>query len=132
MKSKYNRMKAIKKSSVMEGMGREYSAVALEIEQTFHKWINASDVSELDFFKLIDREDICLTFQANDEMALAALLNSKGEIAMPLIWQEGNGISFKSYKTDTALLLLFVAGKCNNPKSQKKIELFVKEKIFPK
>lgn len=114
---------------VMTGKGKAYSEVAREIEASFHNWLLASGINESDFISAVDGDDLYLTFWADNEVAITVLHKIDGEIAMPLIWQKGNGIRFESYKVDTALLLLYVAAKCGNIKSKEKIRDFAKEHL---
>lgn len=125
-------IEATTKRKVLQGKGEEYSAVALEIEQTFYNWLNASEISEAAFLNLVDKDDFSLILSDGKESVIVSFLNGEEEIAVPLVWKEGNEISFEAYRTDLALLLFFVEGKCKNPKSKEKIKLFVKDKIIAK
>lgn len=116
--------------NILAGKGQEWSAVAAEFDGIFYHWLVASQLSEKDFLCAIERDEMYLTFFADDKMALTIFHHKYGEIGMPLVWQWESGISFESYMTDTALLLLYIAGKCQRQETKDKIERFVKTELL--
>lgn len=116
--------------NILAGRGQEWSAVATEFDGIYYHWLVASEMSEKDFLSMIDRDEMYLTFFKDDEMALTIFHHQYGEIGIPLVWQWESGISFESYQTDTALLLLYIAGKEVRQETKDKIERFVKTELL--
>lgn len=116
--------------NVLIGQGKEWSEVASEFDGIYYSWLVASQLSEKNFLEAIERDEMYLTFFADDKMALTIFHHTHGEIGMPFVWQWESGIAFESYQTDTALLLFYIAGKCNRQETRDKIENFVKTELM--
>lgn len=119
-----------KSINILADNGNEWSDVAREIESIYFNWLDASELDENEFISSICEEDMYLTYFEDERMALTIFHHSCGEIGMPMVWQVENEIPLDSYKTDTALLLLYIAGKCNNKLVTDKIESFVKTELL--
>ena len=89
--------------NILAGQGKEWSDIASEFDGIYYSWLVASELSEEVFLELIERDEMYLTFFADDKMALTIFHHAHGEIGMPFVWQWENGINFESYQTDTAL-----------------------------
>lgn len=116
--------------NILADSGIEWSDVAREIEALYNNWLGASDLEEFEFISSVCADDMYLTYFEDARMALTIFHHSCGEIGMPLVWQVESGILLDSYKTDTALLLLYIAGKCNSKLVAEKIEHFVKTELL--
>lgn len=111
--------------NILADKGNEWSDIAREFEEIFYNWLDASELEEEDFVSAICKDDMYLTYFEDERMALTIFHHSCGEIGMPLVWQIENGIPLEAYKTDTALLLLFIAGKCQKKEVENKIRAFI-------
>ena len=120
------------KKKIVTAHSSEYGKIVNETKSYYTNWLCASGISEEVFLTLVDREDFSLNFSSDATSAMITLFIPAGEIAMPLVWQKENGISFKSYKTDASLLLMMVSSKCSNKESQDKIKDFVRDNLHVK
>lgn len=120
------------KKKITTAHSSEYGKIVNETKNYYTNWLCASGISEEDFLKLVDCEDFSLSFASDAASAAITLFNPAGEIAVPLVWQKENGISFKSYKMDASLLLMLVSSKCSNKESQEKIKDFVRDNLHVK
>lgn len=116
--------------NILADKGSEWSDIAREFEEIFYNWLDASELNEEDFVSAICKDDMYLTYFEDEKMALTIFHHSCGEIGIPLVWQIENGIPLEAYKTDTALLLLFIAGKCKAQETKDRIEGFVKKELM--
>ena len=116
--------------NVLMGHGKEWSSVAAEFDGYFYHWLVASQLSERDFLFTVEQDEVYLSFFKDDKKALTIFHHAHGEIGIPFVWQWESGISFEAYQTDTALLLMYIAGKCQRQETKDKIERFVKTELL--
>lgn len=116
--------------ALLQSKGRKYSKVANEIEQNYKNWLDASLRSETYFLNHCNSNKFELLFSFDGSSASISLEDGDWEFVMPLIWEKKSGIDFENFKTDAALLLMYVANKCSNKDSVQKIESFVKSYLL--
>lgn len=115
---------------VLVGKGDEYSKVALETESYYINWLDSSYIAEEDFLNNVRKESFEISISLDMNVSSIKLKNDDGEFVLPLEWRSSGVISFKDYKTEAALLLLYVGNKCGNEASEKKIKSFVRSVLL--
>lgn len=130
MKCKINRKgileNKLNKLKILSDKGKEYSSAALEVEQKFQNFLNAAMMSETDFINHCNCKNFELTYEFKNTTAAIIFKDGDEEFALPLIWNSEDGIFLNHFKTDAALLLLYISNKCNNKDSVEKIKSFIR------
>lgn len=111
---------------VLSDKGKEWSKVSVEIENNFNAWLTNSEVKKEEILKRVDKDSFKLVYSNEKDCVRICLSDDIGTIGLPFIWIKNGEILFVHFKTDAALLLLYISSLCGNEKSKKEIGNFIK------
>ncbi len=113
------------KKKIISNTGREWSSVSIETERDFDLWLMQSGIEKEEVLARTGKDDFKVTyFYEKDEIRIY-LEDDTGAIGLPFVW-ENDAVPLAHFKTDAAIMLLYISSLCGNSKLKKKIQYFIK------
>lgn len=120
----------MKRKVIYGKKGREYNAVAGEIERYYYEWLAFAGVTEREFFEKINRGSHQITkTEAEDGEIQINVFADRERVIVPLVYQPSVGNSKKEFFVNAALVLFCAAKRSGNKNFEKCVSEFFKNYI---
>lgn len=118
---------------ILSGAGKEWSSVANEVVKNFAEWISLSNIEEKDFWNRLNNKSFGLGLiketVENGECIKIQLVDTYGNLGVPILWCENSQITKKQFIVDAGLFLFYISSICNTEETKNKITSFIKEHL---
>lgn len=110
---------------VISNKGKEWGDVSIETENYFNAWLNQSELEKEELLARINEDSFNMVYLVEKNEIRVCFRDNTGNIGLPFMWIKNGKIPLAYFKTDAALILLYISSLCNNDKSKEKIKNFI-------
>ena len=112
--------------NIIQGKGKEFSRISVEIEQQFKLWLNLSKLNEGDLSSILDKNDFQIELIKDIGYECVVLKRRNLIIGEPFIWDINTGVQYERYWVELGLILYHFCSKTKNRESIIKIQQLIK------
>lgn len=99
---------------VVKGKGKKYSAVANEVRDNFHEWLNYNHTTAADFDHMLSGKPLSIFVKESENSISVSIMAGNDSIMCPFIWNSTCGVDKQSFWADLMLMLYYIASRNND------------------